>query len=794
MNRLYHALLPMLVVLATCAAPSCGSAGASDKATAAAAPSPEGGAAAGDADAAVAPEIPADPWSVGPPLGARRYASGDLEVRVRAPNATRLELCLFGAALGAKEILRLPMDHDADTFHLHLDAASLHEAALDGTIYYGLRAYGPNWPWTASFVPGTEIGFVSDVDDAGNRMNPNKLLLDPYALEVSHDPINLQNGDGSSFRTGAGVRALDSGPLAPKGVVVAPPLARPANQPIRPIRDDVVYEVHVRGFTKNDTSVAESDRGTYRGAATRAKYLHDLGVRVIELLPLHETPNDQNDRTPESDGDNYWGYSTLAFFAPDRRYAADKSPGGPTRELRAMVDAFHAEGIKVWVDVVFNHTAEGGAGGPNGGSATIYGFRGLDNRTYYELGDAASSYVSSNGVGPNFNTGDPVTGDLVVDSLRYWHDDLGVDGFRFDLAPVVANACTRSCYRFDAQGLPARIAKDLPARPDDGGPGVDLVAEPWGLANGSYQVGGFPKGWSEWNDLYRDTVRRSLNRLGVADVAPRELAQRVRGSADVYAGEGRPPAASIDLLVAHDGMTLADLFSYDAKNNGQPWPFGPSGGGTDNDLAYAQGGDPARQRAATRTAFALAALSAGVPMITGGDERLRTQRGNNNAYNLDSPGIWLDWTPSTNADAFAAFASRALGFRDAHAALRPAAHWRENGDASAGGAQVTWLRDDGQPADAGYLDGAAHHFLAWSLDGASLGDDARAILVLYDSAAVSTTMTLPAPPSGTSWSLVADTSQAAEAWGNWHDPTAAQPITTATYVVGQRALAVLVAR
>ncbi|MDB5218941.1 MAG: alpha amylase catalytic region, partial [Myxococcaceae bacterium] len=731
MKRLYHALLPTLVALATCAAPSCGGTGGDDAATPTSIPAAEGGTSA-DAGADAAPEIPADPWSVGPRFGARRYASGELEVRVRAPNATRVELCLFAKALGGKEVLRLPMDREADAFRLHLDAATLHGADLDGTIYYGLRAFGPNWPWTASFVPGTEIGFVSDVDADGNRMNPNKLLLDPYALEVSHDPINLENGDGSSFRTGPGSRATDSGPLAPKGIVVAPPVARPTGQPERPIRDDVVYEVHVRGFTKNDPTVPEADRGTYRGAASRAKYLRDLGVRVIELLPLHESPNDQNDRTPESDGDNYWGYSTLAFFAPDRRYAADKSPGGPTRELRAMVDAFHAEGIKVWVDVVFNHTAEGGA---NGGSATIYGFRGLDNRTYYELGDAASGYVSSNGVGPNFNTGDPVTGDLVVDSLRYWHDDLGVDGFRFDLAPIVANACTRSCYRFDAKGLPTRIAKELPARPDDGGPGVDLVAEPWGLANGSYQVGGFPKGWSEWNDHYRDTMRRSLNRLGVADVAPRELAQRVRGSADVYAGAGRPPAASIDLLVAHDGMTLADLFRYDAKNNGQAWPFGPSGGGTDSDLAYSQGGDPARQRAAARAAFALATVSAGVPMITGGDERLRTQHGNNNAYNLDSPGIWLDWTPSANADAFATFAARAFAFRSAHAALRPAMHWREPFDAK--GAQVTWLRDDGQPADAAYLDATAHHFLAWSLDGASLGDDARALLVVYNSGAAS---------------------------------------------------------
>jgi isoamylase len=783
MHRLYHASFVALLVLAL----SC-SADQSDDTGGIAPPTGDGGT-SGDAGNPPVAEIPADPWSIGPGLGARRYANGDLEVRVRAPNATRIELCLFAEAMGKPERMRVPLVLEAGVFRGRVDAAKLGGEGLSGTIFYGLRAFGPNWPFDPAFVPGSEKGFASDVDDLGNRMNPNKLLLDPYALEVSHDPINLSNGDGSVFRSGPGARALDSGPLAPKGVVVVPPRARPPAVPTGPIRDDVVYEVHVRGFTKSDESIPEAERGTYRGAARRARYLRELGIRAIELLPLHETPNDQNERTPESQGDNYWGYSTLAFFAPDRRYASDKSPGGPTRELRAMIDAFHAEGIKVWVDVVYNHTAEGGA---NGGLATIYGFRGLDNRTFYELGDQASTYVSGNGVGPNLNTANPVTGDLVMDSLRYWHEDLGVDGFRFDLASIVANGCTRGCYRFDGKGLVSRIAKELPARPDEGGVGADLVAEAWGVVDGSYQVGNFPKGWSEWNDRYRDTVRRSLNRLGAADVAPREIARRVRGSSDLFADDGRPPAASIDLLVAHDGMTLADLFAYDAKNNAQPWPYGPSGGGTDNDLAFSHGGDPGRQRAAARTALVLATLSAGVPMITGGDERLHTQRGNNNPYNLDSPATWLDWKSEPNADAFAELTRRALAFRHAHRALRPSSYWREPGDAK--GAQVTWLRDDGKPADAAYLDAPARSFLAWQLDGASLGDDARAILVLYNAAAAGATATLPAAPSGTTWMLAGDTSESAEAWGNWHPPSALTAVTGASYALGRRSAAVLVAK
>ncbi len=783
MNRSYHAILIALVVGCAFATPSCS---ADPDGTGA-----DAGARRGDggADAAVAEEIPADPWSVGPPLGARRYANGDLEVRVRAPNATRLELCLYAEAMNGPERLRLPMERGKDTFRLRVDAETLRKAGIDGAIYYGLRAFGPNWPYDPAFQPGTEVGFVADVDKDGNRMNPNKLLLDPYALEVSHDPINLVNGNGSTYRTGPNARALDSGPVAPKGVVVPPPVARPQAVPEWPIADDVAYEVHVRGFTKNDETIPEAERGTYRGAAKRARYLRELGVRAIELLPVQETPNDQNDRTPEAQGDNYWGYSTLAFFAPDRRYAFDKSPGGPTRELRAMVDAFHAEGIKVWIDVVYNHTAEGGGNGP---SATIYSMRGLDNRTFYELDDAGSGYVSSNGVGPNVNTADPVTSDLVVDSLRYFHADLGVDGFRFDLAPVVANGCTRGCYRFDGKGLPTRLVKDMPARPEGGGAGVDLIAEPWGLADGSYQVGGFPKGWSEWNDKYRDTVRRSLNKLGVADVTTREVGQRLRGSADIYGRAARSPSASVNLLVAHDGMTLADLFSYDVKNNGQAWPFGPSDGGTDNDLSYAHGGDPSRQRAAARTALALSALAAGVPMITGGDERLRTQRGNNNAYNLDSPAIWLDWRAAPAQDAFAAFTSRAFGFRQRHAALRPGTYWREPGDPK--GAQITWLRDDGQTAGGDYLDAPGRHFLGWYLDGAALGDAAPAVLVGYNGSAGTVTMTVPPPPKGTLWRLVADTSPGAEAWGNWRDEAGAPATTGTTYPVSQRSVVVFVAR
>lgn len=733
---------------------------------------------AGDAERSPPSETEPGPWASGPKLGARRTPEGDLEIRVRAPHATRVEVALFAKAFGEKERLRKPLEKVDDILAVRIASSELARAGVTGTVYYGLRAFGPNWTFDPAFEPGSLTGFVADVDEHGNRMNPNKLLLDPYALEVSHDPITVEHGDGAVYQGGEDTRQLDSGPFAMKGIVVASPRASVAGPP-RALADDVVYEVHLRGFTKSDPSVPEDERGTYAGAARKAGYLRALGVTAIELLPLHETQNDQNERTPESQGDNYWGYSSLSFFAPDRRYARDRSPGGPTRELRAMVEAFHAEGIKVWLDVVFNHTAEGGG--------SIYSMRGLDNATFYEIADDARGYVNSNGVGPNVNTKAPVTSDLVVASLRYWHDVLGFDGFRFDLASVVANRCERGCYEFEREGILKRIADDLPARSDEGGAGVDLIAEPWGLAGGSYQVGGFPKGWAEWNDRFRDAVRSDLNRAGVDAVTPREIARRVSGSPDLYADDKRPPSASINFVVAHDGMTLADLFSYDHKNNRQAWPFGPSDGGTDADRAYGHGGDPRRQRTATRTAFALLALSAGVPMLTGGDERLRTQRGNNNAYNLDSPGIWLDWAPRPEGDAFARFVSRILAFRAEHRALRPSAFWND-------GSGVRWVKDDGGVADGGYLDSADNHYVGWLLDGALLGDKDAALFVAYNGWANPIEATLPLPPKGRSWQLAFDTSAGAEGWDNWIAPAARKSVTESAYLVGQRAAAVFVAK
>jgi isoamylase len=541
------------------------------------------------------------------------------------------------------------------------------------------------------------------------------------------------------------------------------------------LRDTVVYEVHVRGLTMNDPDVPEALRGTYAGAALKAPYLADLGVTAIELLPLHETTNDQNDLDPTSAaGDNYWGYSSLSYFAPDRRYASDRSPGGPTRELKAMVEAFHAEGIEVWVDVVYNHTAEGGTWGEPD-TAPLLSWRGLDNAAFYQL-DGPTGYRGDSGVGPNVNVADPLARDLVLDSLRYWTDELGVDGYRFDLAAILGNACLASCFEFDAQdpdNVLNRAAREVDAH---------LVAEPWAIT--TWQGGRFPAGWAEWNDGFRDTVRADQNALGSVSVTPGQLANALSGSWDRFGDDGRKPWHSVNFVAAHDGFTHADLYACNDKDNDLGWPYGPSDGGSDYNLGWDQGGDPVAQRRAARTGMALLVLSAGVPMFNGGDEFLRSQRCNNNPYNLDSPGNWLDWAWTDEGADFHVFTRELLRFRAAHPALRPD-EYRPPG-------AITWLEPDGTEADPAYLDNVDNHALAMRLDGPAAGDPALAIYVAVNGWTGGVTFQLPPAPSGGRWRIVADSHEWLEADRNVFEPGTEPELPDDTYLLGGRSVVVLI--
>lgn len=734
-------------------------------------------------------------------LGARYVSTSQgtaLQFRVRAPRATRLELSIFARPSGedARLTRLLTRESNGEVWSTSVLQTELQAAGIS-TVYYGYRAWGPNWPFVAGFTPGSLAGFVVDCDGEGNRFNPNKLLLDPYALEMSHDPVSPpHNTDGTVFASGPDHRAKDSARVAPKGIALR---ASPhfGLKPERPLKDEIIYEVHVRGFTRNDPTLPIAERGTYKGAASRAAYLAQLGVTAIELLPVQETQNDQNDIAIGTDGDNYWGYMTLNYFAPDRRYAANKTPGGPTREFQDMVRAFHDQGIKVYIDVVYNHTGEGGLWGGDPKTANVLSFRGLDNQGYYELTQDRQFYWDNTGCGGNMNCASQTTRDLIIDSLRHWKDTLGVDGFRFDLAPVLGNAYEVHGFHFDkmdGRNALNRAVRELPLRPEQGGEGVDLIAEPWGIGDGTFQLGGFPAGWAEWNAAFRDTFRSDHNQLGFAQVTPGALATRVAGSSDLYGDDGRRPWHSINFLVAHDGFTLKDLYTYSQKRNGLAWPFGASDGGEDNNRSWDQGGDAAAQRQAARTGFALLMLSAGTPMLTGGDEFLRSQRGNNNAYNLDSEGNWLDWNGSTSEERFTDFASRLMRFRKAHVALRPAYFFRGTDADGDGIKDVAWLTDQCREADAGYMNDASKHFLAWRLDGSELGDSVHSIYVAYNGWQGRVTATLPAPAPGKRWYRVADTAAWMEPQGNAKEPGQEEPLDVATYDLHPRSVLLLIER
>ncbi|WP_330456073.1 isoamylase [Streptomyces sp. NBC_00820] len=716
--------------------------------------------------------------ATGAPLGARYDASGtQVEFRVYSSRATRIDLYLYRTATGSQEAAALQLTKDAATgvWSVTVPVTTLQQQyGITGPVYYGYRAWGPNWPYSASWTKGSTAGFVTDVDAAGNRFDPNKLLTDPYARELSHDPLTPAATDRTVYGTGPQYRAVDDAVQAPKGIVLAADATSTGTKPTRALKDDVVYEVHVRGLTQNDTSVPAAYRGTYKGAALKAAGLAALGVTAVEFLPVQEVQNDANDADPAgATGDDYWGYNTLDYFAPDRRYASDRSAGGPTREFKGMVKAFHDAGIKVFTDVVYNHTAEGGpwnAGDKN--TYSLFSLRGLDNPAYYSLTNDLQSPWDNTGVGGNVNTYNPVAQTLITDSLAYWKDTLGVDGFRFDLAPVLGNTCQHGCFQYsrtDPNTALNRITALMPARPASGGSGTDWIAEPWALGSGTYQVGNFPSGWSEWNDKFRDTMRRDQNALGVENVTPSELATRFAGSSDLYQPSGRAPFNSVNFMVAHDGFTLADLYRCNAKDNNQAWPYGPSDGGSDYNLSWDQAGVAADQRKAARNGFAFLMLSAGTPMMTGGDEYLRSIRCNNNPYNLDSTANWLTTSLTTDQSTFRTYAQRLIAFRKAHPALRPAAFYSAADGNSNGMGQLDWFTPAGSAPDAAYWANPDNHALARRYDGTELGDPSSALYVAYNGWSGDVDFTLPSPGAGKSWYRVTDTS----AWAEGADQVAA---------------------
>ncbi|HET9627755.1 MAG TPA: alpha-amylase family glycosyl hydrolase, partial [Kofleriaceae bacterium] len=578
----------------------------------------------------------------------------DLQVGVYAAHATRVLLEIYSSATGTSAEFDYVMTKGAD----NVWRAQI--ASVPGKTLYAFRAWGPNWTFSTSWAPGSAAGFVSDVDAAGNRYNPNKVLIDPYARELSHDKTSSAliaagldggiYGTGGAAYHGAPKRQFDTGPWVPKSVALADGSSF-GTKPNIAAQDSVVYEAHVKGITAHPssanlttilagipgftgvTNIAATCRGTYQAAGQMAPYLKGLGINVIELLPIHETDNDTNPLT--SSGGNYWGYQTDGFFAPDRHYACNKALGGPTAEFKAMVKAFHAAGIEVWLDVVYNHTGEGGNADATEQDATHTGFRGLDNIDFYALPSAdKAAYFDTTGVGNNVNFASAEPRKLVLDSLAYWANQMGADGFRFDLAAELGRDAAPS-YNYNPG---AQLYKDIAAFAATNH--LEVVAEPWDIS--AFGVGQFPSGWNEWNGTYRDATRRFFNgNLSGANGAT--YADVFNGDFNDYNDQGGP-GKSVNLLDAHDGFTLADLVSYNAKtNSARAWPFGPSDGGNDSNDSWDSNGDHALRRQRVRSLLTWQMLSRGVPMIIAGDEFGRTQNGNNNSYNLDAVGNWNNY-------------------------------------------------------------------------------------------------------------------------------------------------------
>ena len=726
-------------------------------------------------------------------LGPSYDSQSNIVFRVYSSRATRIEVDLYTTPMNSPEVLSVPLNADTGTniFSVSIPVAALQTAGIAGPVYYGYRAWGPNWPYSAVWTKGSAAGFVADIDAQGNRFNPNKLLIDPYAREISQDPINAAWTDGTVYASGASYRNLDSGNVAPKSILWMPVSQSIGVKPAGAQKDDIIYEVNLRGLTKNDGNVPAALQGTYAGAALKAPYLASLGITAVEFLPVQELQNDANDNTPNStSGQGYWGYGTLNYFAPDRRYSSNKAAGGPTGEFQAMVKAFHDRGLKVYIDVVYNHTGEGSAWNP--GDPTTYNvlsWRGLDNPTYYELTSDNQYSWDNTGTGGNYNTYNTVAQNLIVDSLAYWRDTMGVDGFRFDLAPVLGNTCTAGCFNFsasDSNTAIQRIPREMPPRPAAGGNGIDLYAEPWALGGNSYQLGGFPAGWSEWNGSYRDLLRQAQNELNVDSVTTGQLAARFAGSSDLF--QGRAPWNSTNLIVVHDGFTLKDLYSCNGPNNNQPWPYGPSDGGNSTNYSWDQGGAAADQRAAARVGFAFLMLSAGTPLMTGGDEYLRSLQCNNNPYDVDSVANWLNYTPTGDQSNFNAFVTGMIAFRKAHAALRPLNFYSPS--------QLAWWTPAGTPADAGYFENGANHAIAYQFNGSALSDSYSSLYVAYNGWQNSVNFTLPSPGNGTNWYRVVDTCGWAEGPNQVRPPGSEDPIggQGIVYSVCGRGLLLLIAK
>ncbi len=666
------------------------------------------------------------------PLGATWTGLG-VNFALFSAHATKVELCLFDDQ-GEREIDRVELPEFTDeVWHGFLPDAR------PGTIY-GYRVHGPYAP------------------DQGHRFNPHKLLLDPYARAVvgnlEWDPAvfgyKMETGDDMSFDE------RDSSPFMPRCRVIDPAFTwGQERSPRTPWERTVIYELHVRGYTKLHPGVREELRGTYRGLSEPAviDHIRDLGVTAIELLPVHTFVNDSS--LSQKGLSNYWGYNTISFFSPTRRYA--HVPDFAFAEFKEMVARLHAAGIEVILDVVYNHTAEGNHLGPT------LSFKGIDNASYYRLlPDQPRYYINDTGTGNTLNLSHQRVLQMVTDSLRYWVQEMHVDGFRFDLGTILA----REPYGFDEGGGFLDSCRQDPILSS-----VKLIAEPWDCGPGGYQVGRFPPGWAEWNDRYRDTVR-SYWRGDEGKLA--EFAARITGSADLFNRRGRKPWASVNFITAHDGFTMNDLVSYNDKHNeanGEANRDGHSDNKSWNHGIEGPTDDPAivelRERQ-KRNMLATLLVSQGTPLILAGDEMGRSQRGNNNAYCQDNEISWIDWTRNDRSEALTAFAARLGILRATYPVLRQrrflSGAWNEELEIK----DATWITPAGTEMTGQQWQDPAAKCLGLLLDGRAQTSGIRqrgseaTLLLIFNAHHDVVVFTLPKVAGGRDWRRLIDTNRPEE--------------------------------
>jgi isoamylase len=671
--------------------------------------------------------------------------------------AEKVELCLFDQN-GRQETHRVVLpEHTDQVWHGYLPEAR-------PGLLYGYRVYGPYDP------------------AKGYRFNPNKLLLDPYAKQILG---TLRWSDAHfGYRIGHRQEDLsfdrrDSASGMPKSRVIDPAFTWGTDRPPRiPWHESVIYELHVKGFTMRHPEVPPPLRGTYAGLATApvVKYLQGLGITAVELMPVHYFVDDRH--LVDKGLRNYWGYNSIGFFAPETRYSAT----GSVNEFKTMVKTLHSVGIEVILDVVYNHTAEGNQLGPT------LSFRGIDNAAYYRLNaDNPRYYTDYTGTGNSLNMRHPRVLQLIMDSLRYWVLEMHVDGFRFDLAATLA----RELHEVDRLGAFLDIIHQDPVLSS-----VKLIAEPWDLGEGGYQVGKFPSGWAEWNDRYRDAVRAYWKGDGGLIG---ELAYRMTGSSDLYEKSGRRPSASINFVTAHDGFTLRDLVSYnnkhneangeenrDGSNNNLSWNCGVEGPTEDpavNQLRLRQ----------SRNLLATVLLSQGVPMLLAGDEIGHSQQGNNNAYCQDNETSWLDWDPQEGKAALLAFVARMIALRKRHPVFRRKNFFQGRPIKGVGISDISWLTPDGREmTDEEWKESSARCLgmlligqliLEQGERGDPVTDDN--LLVLMNAHHEQIPFGLPSSAVGTGWRAIADTTWAVPSRRLIH-------AAGANYPLQARSLAVLV--